>query len=94
MLVVCRDKIIFVVSNTCLWQQKSTCRDKHDKDFFATKLCLSRQTFCRSKYTFVAIKDVFCRDKHVFVGTKMMLVAAHANDSKPAAKSEHLVRDW
>ena len=25
-------------------------------------------------------KDVFCRDKHVFVATRMILVAAPAND--------------
>ena len=54
--------------------------------FAATNRILSSQTFCRGKHTFVATKDVFCRDKRVccdkniFVATKMILVAARAND--------------
>ena len=46
---------------------------------------LSRQKYaCRDK-TFVATKDVFCHDKHVFVATKMILVAAPANDTRCAS---------
>ena len=38
--------------------------------------------FCRDKHVFVATKHVFCRDKtFVSVATKMVLVAAPANDS-------------
>ena len=43
---------------------------------------------CREKIMFVATKDVFCRDKRMFdtqsktfLATKMILVAAPANDS-------------
>ena len=43
--------------------------------FVATKY------FCRDKYTCVATKDVFCHDKS-FVATKMILMAAPANDLK------------
>ena len=53
-----------------------------------TKLLSQQIRVCRDKQTFVATKDVFCRDKHMFdtqsktfVATKIMLVAAPANDS-------------
>ena len=50
------------------------------KKLVATKNILSRQTyFCCDKYTFVASKDVY-RDKS-FVASKMILVAAPANDT-------------
>ena len=52
----CRDKYMFVVTNSC-----------RDKSFVARNTCLSRQKFCRSKHTFVA--------------TKIVLVAAPANDN-------------
>ena len=59
------------------------CRDKIP--FVATNLILFRQNIYRGKHTFDATKDVFCRDKHVcdktFVAAKMILAAAHANDS-------------
>ena len=49
--------------------------------FVATKL-LSRQTrVCRDKNVFVATKHVFCCDKSMLGATKMILVAAPANDS-------------
>ena len=43
---------------------------------------LSRQSFVATKpmFVFVATKHVFCRDK-TFVATKMILVAALANDT-------------
>ena len=57
----------------------------------ATNIFLSRQNFCRDKKHFVATKIIlslqayFCRDKRVivFVATKLILVAAPANDSLP-----------
>ena len=65
--------------------------------FVATNIILSSQNFCHDKHTFVVTKDLFCRDKHVcrdktFVTTKMILVAAPANDkiwvSSPLANIE------
>ena len=54
-------------------RQKYACRDKHvniclDESFVGTKI------FCRDK-------RLCYRDKHVFVATKMILVAAPANDN-------------
>ena len=58
--------------------------------FVGTKVCLSRKfrtfvatniscdkSFCHDKHIFVAAKDVFC----AFLATKIILVAAPANDS-------------
>ena len=61
---------------TKVLSRKYFCRDKNV--FVATKhvFCV----YCREKHNFVATKDVFCRDGHVFVATKMILVAAAAND--------------
>ena len=62
------------------------CRDKHV--FVATKVSLSRQNYVswdkslrrdKNMHTFAATKDVFCSDK-TFVATKIILVAAPAND--------------
>ena len=64
------------------------------KTFVATTKHLSRQqNFCRDNKTLVATrqnifeKRMFCRNKHafaknVFVATKMILVAAPANDTE------------
>ena len=69
-MCVCRDKLTFVVTNTCLlWQNMS---------FVKTKVCLSQQNFSRDKHTFVATS--ICHDKS-FVATKIMLVAAPVNGS-------------
>ena len=67
---------------------------QHDKTrfFVATKVCLSRQKYVgRDKHNFVATNHVFHLDKSVlyvvfvttntFVATKMILVAAPANDN-------------
>ena len=42
-------------------------RDKH----------MTKHVFCRNKSM-----HVFCRDKHTFVATKIILVAAPANDGR------------
>ena len=78
---ICRYKHTFVATNIILSCQnifclKYACRDKHV--FVATNICLDKRfvttkIFCRDKHNFV------CRDK-TFVKTKMMLVAAPAND--------------
>ena len=70
----CRDKIVFVAPNIC--------HNKHN--FVAASIILSRQTQNKS---FVATKVYLslqnsCRDKIMFVATKMILVAAPANDRK------------
>ena len=78
--------IIFVV-RVCV------CRDNHTfvatKDMFvATKESLSRQKFCH-KWQFCRDKSLsrqayFCRDKKCLAATKMILVAAPANDREEA----------
>ena len=58
-----------------------------------TKLLLGQKykTFCHDKHTFVTTKDGFSRNKHVccnknmFVATKIILVAAPANDNDHVA---------
>ena len=59
------------------------CRDKHVYNFVAAKLknmlVATKDVFCDDKHAFVATKRV-CRDK-TFVATKMVLVAAPANDT-------------
>ena len=67
---VCRDK------KRLLLRQKYACRDK---TFFSTKLCYV-MTKVLSPQISVLTNDVFCHDKYVFVATKMILVAAFAND--------------
>ena len=71
--------------------------------FVATNIILSQQNFCHDKHTFVVTKDLFCHDKHIchdktFVTTKMILVAAPANDkiwvSSPCAILEVPVTNW
>ena len=82
-LYFCRNET-FVMTN--ISRDKHAC---HDKTFVATNTCLLRQKFCHDKHIFVATKDLFCLDKHMFlatnyktfVPTKMILVAAPANDS-------------
>ena len=44
----------------------------------ATNMSLSRLTFCRDQHTFIATMQVFVA---TFVATKMILVAAPANDN-------------
>ena len=66
----CHDKLTFLATNTKVRLVV----------VFATNIILSRQKVCCGKHTFVATKDVFRRDKHVFVATKMIPVAAPAND--------------
>ena len=86
----CRGKI-FVATKLCLLRQICFI-----KTSVATTKHLSRQQnfsrdktkyFCCDKYTSVATKDMFCRNKHtfvkhVFVATKMIFVAALANDTE------------
>ena len=60
-----------------LSRQKYACRDK---TFLVAKVCLSRQNYV-------------CRSKHVFVATKLILVAAPANDShRPPKRFLVLIR--
>ena len=47
--------------------------------------------FCRGKHTFVESKDVFRHNKYGFVATKMILVAAPANDRKDASHDERIL---
>ena len=50
----------------------------------AAGIILSRQKFCRNKRVFVATSIVLSRQKTCFVATKMVLVAAPANDMSQA----------
>ena len=68
----CGDKQI-VATNTCLSRQNMS--------FVATRVYLSRQNLCRDQ-NISSGQTSFCRDKHTFVATKMIFVAAPANDSR------------
>ena len=68
---VCGDKIMLVATNICVF------RDKH-KSFVATSIFLSPQKTCLVATNTCSWRQVyFC----TFVATKMILVAAPANDS-------------
>ena len=77
--------IICVVTNVLCCLCVCVCVCVCDKSMHVATKKLPRQTqkFCRGKHTFLATKDVFYRGKYVFlfVATKMILVAAPANDS-------------
>ena len=98
-------KNVFGATKVCLSRQTYFCRDKHlSRQFFiATNVILltrqayfcrdkhlSQQKFCRGKHTFVATKDMFCCDKHVSVATKIILMAAPANDSWSASGRQRI----
>ena len=98
----CQDKRNFVA--TTILSRLKMCFVADAKDFVSEK---KRTNFCydiicREK-RFVAAsillswqKDVFCRDKHVFVVTKIIRVAAPANDTNPAPKqmAPQFMRDY
>ena len=66
----CRDRHTFFATNTCLSGQNTT------------KVCLSRQNFCRRKHVLSRQKTFcVCPDK-TFVATKMILMAAPASDKR------------
>ena len=74
-------KYIFVATNTYLSRQNTS--------FVTTKVRLPRQNFCCDKI-FLSRQAYYCRDKRrvlsrqtrkTFVATKILLVAAPANDS-------------
>ena len=75
-------RIIFVVTKVLL-RQKYACRNK---TFVTTNTFVATKVFSRQKY-FVAtniifsLRQMFCHGKHTFVVTKIILVAAPANDS-------------
>ena len=87
--LVCGDKTRlllrqkFVATNTCSSRQKN-CHDKHT--FVASKdvFCCHQHVFVTKEVSLsrVATKHVFSRDKHVLVATKIILMAAPANDKR------------
>ena len=103
----CLDKHIFFTQRKYACRDKTTkifCRDKkkfRDKTFITISILLSRQKTC-----FIATRDkhVVCRDflfVCCFVATKMILVAAPANDnnrtgltSKTCTNSTCLSTTW
>ena len=93
---VCRDKIRLLSRQNILLSRKTYfCRDKHI--LVATKLLLRQAYFCRDKSMLIATnlilsRQKFCRDKS-FVATKMILVAAAANDRRQGSSSPSS-RDW
>ena len=91
----CHDKITFVVTKYfCCDKSFATaniCRDKHtfntsvcrDKSkLVATKLFLSWQKYVCHNKSFVATSTLLSWQKTCFVATKVILVAAPANDKK------------
>ena len=85
-LPLCLFEHVFVATKHVFCRDNEyTCRDK---TFVATNLILSRQAyFCRDKrrVTNTCDKHVIIAGKHVFLATKMILVAAPANDTQPFA---------
>ena len=81
--VFCHDKHVFVVKKVSLSPQKF-CHDNYicrDKSFVVTKICLSWQAyFGRNKRCVLLQQTRVCHTK-TFVTTKMILVAAHTNDT-------------
>ena len=73
----CLDKHVFVATKVSLSRQ-NCCRDK---TVVMTKLCLSRQKYVCHDKTFDAISMLLSLQKTCFVATKMILVAAHTNDT-------------
>ena len=65
------------------------CRDKHD--FVATKVLSQLAYFCRDKRRVLSRQTRVCSDK-TFVATKIILVAAPANNTKGG--SAHQGRSW
>ena len=91
---VCRDKT-FVMTNIFFSQQKFFC-NKHI--FVTTNTCLLRQNiFCCDKSMCVMTNTCLC-NKHVFVATKMIHVAAPANNIPEAGtgneKQKRLKVEW
>ena len=80
-ILLSSQKTCFVTTNTCLSRQAHFCRVKRRVSSQQTRVC-------RGKHTFVESKDVFRHNKHVFVATKMIPVAAPANDEKDASHDE------
>ena len=105
----CRDrslsqhKYVFVTTKHVFRREKNMIVATKIIMFVATNTCLSRQTFCLDKHTFVVKKDVatnilsrqayFCREKRrvccdkTFAATKMIPVAAPANDMQAGLAS-------
>ena len=94
-VILSRQNTSFVVTEVCLSRQTYFChdktfvatnisRDKHNfgcsgkLTFVATKMCLFRQNICLDKHAFV-VRNICC-DKR-FVATKMIVMAAPANDT-------------
>ena len=96
---VCHDKNMlvmtnmFVVTDMCLlWQY--VCRNEHnfvatsnEHNFVTTNIILLQQAyFCHEKRHVLSWQTRVCRDK-TFVATKIILVAAPANDSHRVAEN-------
>ena len=104
----CFDKHVFIMTKHFFCHDKSRQNFCHDKIMFAaTKIfCHDKHNFVMTKlqHTFVVTKDMFCCNKHVFchdkqvchdkffVATKMILVAAPANDRILCAHITHGTR--
>ena len=69
-VVIVASKHVCVATKVCLLRQNYVCRDKY----------LSWQTFWHAKNMFVATSMLLSQQKRCFVTTKIILVAAPAND--------------
>ena len=65
---ICHDKIMFAMTNACLSWQKFCC----DKYVLCQTCVCHDESFCHSKHTFLATKDIFFMT-NVFVATKVSL---------------------
>ena len=69
-----------------LSRQAYFCRDKHKHVFCRHKTSVAEGKFCRDKRPVFSRQTRVCRDKRVLVWTKMILVAAPANDTIPVSR--------
>ena len=84
-----RQNTSFVATKVCLSRQNSVCRYKHT-------LVATKDVLCRVRHVLVATKAYFCREERrvcrdrTFVATKIILVAASANDTGGSRKERAL----
>ena len=98
---ICRDKFLWQQAYFSRTKKDAFCRYK--QVFVATKVKLVATKHLWRKLVFVETKDVLCRDKHelspqtrvcgdtTLVATKMILVAAPANDTSRGRTSGVIV---
>ena len=83
----CHDKHVFVMTKHVFCHDKYACHDKSKHVFVTTNICCD-DFFVKTNI--ILSRQKFCRSKHTFVATKIMFVAAPANDPNECLTT-HLV---